>query len=76
MPSHSGINENQKADKAAKETTSQNCIKLNIPSTEVKMHVIHAIEMKWTTKWENKTSNKLREIISDSQFYIPAPRSQ
>lgn len=39
-PLHSAKKGNEEADKPAKGTIQQNCIKMNIGSADVKMHVI------------------------------------
>ena len=62
IPSHIGIQGNEKADKAAKKALQIDMCKSKIPYTDLKPTIKKFISDKWQKSWDNQTQNKLHEI--------------
>ena len=62
IPSHIGIQGNEKADKAAKKALQIDMCKSKIPYTDLKPTIKKFISDKWQKSWDNHTQNKLHEI--------------
>ena len=62
IPSHIGIQGNEKADKAAKKALQIDMCKAKIPCTDLKPTIKKFISDKWQKSWDNQTQNKLHEI--------------
>ena len=61
IPSHIGIQGNEKADKAAKKALQIDMCKSKIPYTDLKPTIKKFISDKWQKSWDNQTQNKLHE---------------
>ena len=62
IPGHVGINGNEQADRAAKESLALIQSVMKIPSTDFKPVIRNEIKKKWQTMWQNTTENKLQRI--------------
>ena len=60
IPSHIGLQRNEKADKAAKKALQIDMCKSKIP--DLKPTIKKFISDKWQKSWDNQTQNKLHEI--------------
>ena len=59
IPSHTGIQGNEKADKLAKEALDLDVSERNIPYTDLKTKINTYIKDKWQTSWNLNPQNKL-----------------
>jgi len=62
VPSHVGINGNERADKAAREALQLEPLPIELPHTDFKQHIREYIRNKWQRQWNLQTNNKLHQI--------------
>ena len=62
IPSHIGIQGNEKEDRAAKKALQIDMCKPKIPYTDLKPTIKKFISDKWQKSWDNQAQNKLHEI--------------
>jgi kelch-like protein 2/3 len=73
VPSHMGIQYNEKADENAKAIiTNSDANLIQLPRSDLKNHIKHQVKNMWREKWENTQLNKYREITNSTQ---PLPHS-
>ena len=61
IPSHTGIQGNEKADKLAKEALDLDVTEINIPCTDLKSKITTYIRNKWQASWDLTPNNKLHQ---------------
>ena len=62
IPSHIGIQGNERADKAAKKALQTRISNTKIPYTNLKPLINKFILKKWQKSWDDQTQNKLHHI--------------
>ena len=62
VPSHVGINCNEKADELAKQALNFNVLDLKVPYTDLKVNVNSVFKQKWQAQCNACPDNKLFQI--------------
>lgn len=62
IPSHIGINGNERVDTLAKETAQLPISNVQVPPDDAYQYIKRLIIKKWDIQWNNASGNKLREI--------------
>ena len=64
VPSHVGILENERADKAARNICNTGHVETDIllPRNDIRSHIKYMVRKRWGIHWSNTISNKLRDI--------------
>ena len=63
VPSHVGVDMNEKADQAARSIiTNGNVQPVLLPRSDFKCYIKRVVNLSWSHEWENTNNNKLSEI--------------
>ena len=74
IPSHIGVNGNERADLATKLALDLSPDNISIPYTDLKPTISKFLQTKWQQQWNNNIHNKLFQIKTTLGEWRPALR--